>query len=65
MKLGNEALKKVVDEAITTAKADGTYVTLYTKWIGEAPPQADRRAGYRDPTAPALTFRPRPEGARA
>ena len=39
MKLGNEALKKVVDEAITTSKTDGTYATLYTKWIGQAPPK--------------------------
>jgi polar amino acid transport system substrate-binding protein len=39
MKLGNDALKKVVDDAITGAKADGTYVTLYTKWIGVAPPK--------------------------
>ena len=38
MKLGNEALKKVVDEAITSAKSDGTYAALYTKWIGEAAP---------------------------
>ena len=39
MKLGNDALKKVVDEAITTAKSDGTYASLYTKWIGVAPPK--------------------------
>ena len=39
MKLGNDALKKVVDEAITTAKSDGTYASLYTKWIGQAPPK--------------------------
>jgi len=39
MKLGNDALKKVVDDAITGAKADGTYATLYTKWIGVAPPK--------------------------
>jgi polar amino acid transport system substrate-binding protein len=39
MKLGNEALKKVVDEAITASKTDGTYATLYTKWIGQAPPK--------------------------
>jgi polar amino acid transport system substrate-binding protein len=39
MKLGNDALKKVVDDAITGAKADGTYTTLYTKWIGVAPPK--------------------------
>ena len=34
MKLGNDALKKVVDAAITEAKADGTYDAIYTKWIG-------------------------------
>ncbi len=39
MKLGNDALKKVVDDAITSSKADGTYATLYTKWIGQAPPK--------------------------
>jgi polar amino acid transport system substrate-binding protein len=39
MKLGNDALKKVVDEAITTAKSDGTYASMYTKWIGQAPPK--------------------------
>jgi len=39
MKLGNDTLKKVVDEAITTAKSDGTYASLYTKWIGQAPPK--------------------------
>jgi polar amino acid transport system substrate-binding protein len=37
MKLGNDALKKVVDEVITTAKSDGTYETLFKKWIGEVP----------------------------
>jgi polar amino acid transport system substrate-binding protein len=39
MKLGNDALKKVVDDVITSSKADGTYATLYTKWIGQAPPK--------------------------
>jgi polar amino acid transport system substrate-binding protein len=39
MKLGNDALKKVVDDAITSSKADGTYTALYTKWIGQAPPK--------------------------
>lgn len=39
MKLGNEALKKVVDDVITSSKSDGTYATLYTKWIGQAPPK--------------------------
>lgn len=37
MKLGNTALKKVVDETITKAKADGTYETIYKKWIGDVP----------------------------
>ena len=37
MKLGNEALKKVVDEVITTAKSDGTYDKLFKKWIGDVP----------------------------
>jgi polar amino acid transport system substrate-binding protein len=39
MKLGNEPLKTVVDNVITTAKADGTYASIYTKWIGQAPPK--------------------------
>ncbi|MDN5789665.1 MAG: transporter substrate-binding domain-containing protein [Micrococcales bacterium] len=37
MKLGNEALKKVVDETLATAKSDGTYDTIYKKWIGDVP----------------------------
>jgi len=32
MKLGNTALKTIVDDAITEAKADGTYNELLTKW---------------------------------
>ena len=39
MKLGNEALKKVVDETIKTAKSDGTYDQLFKKWIGDVPAQ--------------------------
>jgi polar amino acid transport system substrate-binding protein len=39
MKLGNDALKKVVDDIITSSKSDGSYATLYTKWIGQAPPK--------------------------
>lgn len=39
MKLGNDVLKKVVDDVITKAKSDGTYASLYTKWIGQAPPK--------------------------
>ncbi|MDN5726370.1 MAG: ABC transporter substrate-binding protein [Propionibacteriales bacterium] len=37
MKLGNDALKKVVDETLTTAKSDGSYDAAYKKWIGEVP----------------------------
>ncbi|MFX4273207.1 ABC transporter substrate-binding protein [Propionibacteriaceae bacterium Y1685] len=37
MKLGNEALKKVVDESIATAKSDGSYDAAYEKWIGDVP----------------------------
>ncbi len=39
MKLGNTALKTVVDGIITSSKADGSYAALYTKWIGQAPPK--------------------------
>jgi polar amino acid transport system substrate-binding protein len=37
MKLGNTALKKVVDDAISKAKGDGTYDQMYKKWIGDVP----------------------------
>jgi polar amino acid transport system substrate-binding protein len=37
MKLGNDALKAVVDSTIAAAKADGTYDELYAQWIGEVP----------------------------
>jgi len=37
MKLGNEALKNVVDAAISEAMADGTYADIYAEWIGETP----------------------------
>lgn len=37
MKLGNDGLKEVIDSAITEAKADGTYDTIYEKWIGPVP----------------------------
>jgi polar amino acid transport system substrate-binding protein len=37
MKLGNTALKNVVDAAISEAMADGTYGEIYNKWIGETP----------------------------
>jgi polar amino acid transport system substrate-binding protein len=39
MKLGNDALKKVVDEIITSSKSDGTYDRLFKKWIGDVPAQ--------------------------
>ena len=39
MKLGNTALKEAVDEVLATAKSDGTYDELYTKWIGTEPPK--------------------------
>jgi polar amino acid transport system substrate-binding protein len=37
MKLGNDALKKVVDETLAGAKSDGTYESTFKKWIGEVP----------------------------
>ena len=37
MKLGNEALKKVVDAVFAQAKSDGTYDKIYEQWIGEVP----------------------------
>ncbi|MEO7130298.1 MAG: ABC transporter substrate-binding protein [Dermatophilaceae bacterium] len=37
MKLGNDALKKVVDETLATAKSDGAYDAIYKKWIGDVP----------------------------
>jgi polar amino acid transport system substrate-binding protein len=39
MKLGNAPLKTVVDGIITSSKTDGTYASLYKKWIGQEPPQ--------------------------
>ncbi|GAB3880000.1 ABC transporter substrate-binding protein [Terrabacter terrigena] len=39
MKLGNDGLKKVVDEIITSSKSDGTYDKLFKKWIGDVPAQ--------------------------
>jgi polar amino acid transport system substrate-binding protein len=38
MKLGNSALGKVVNEAIETARSDGTYDAIYKKWFGVPPP---------------------------
>jgi polar amino acid transport system substrate-binding protein len=40
MKLGADALKSVVDNAIETSKTDGTYDEIYAKWIGGTPPAA-------------------------
>jgi polar amino acid transport system substrate-binding protein len=40
MKLGADALKSVVDNAIETSKTDGTYDEIYAKWIGGTPPTA-------------------------
>lgn len=37
---GNTALTRQIDRAITTAKSDGTYDTLYKKWFGKAPGQS-------------------------
>jgi polar amino acid transport system substrate-binding protein len=37
MKLGNDALKAVVDSTIAEARADGTYDEVYAKWIGDVP----------------------------
>jgi polar amino acid transport system substrate-binding protein len=37
MKLGNDGLKKVVDQAISEAKSDGRYQQIYKKWIGDVP----------------------------
>jgi polar amino acid transport system substrate-binding protein len=40
MKLGNDALKTLIDDTISEAKADGTYDEIYTKWIGTPPVSA-------------------------
>lgn len=37
MKLGNDALKAVVDGTFAEAQESGAYDELYTKWIGEVP----------------------------
>ena len=37
MKLGNDALKEVIDTSIAEAKADGRYDEIYAKWIGPVP----------------------------
>lgn len=36
---GNTALAQQINKAISTAKSDGTYDTLYRKWFGKAPGQ--------------------------
>lgn len=45
MKLGNDALKKVIDGSINQAKADGQYDTIYEKWIGTPPPSGSGTSG--------------------
>ncbi|WP_345042837.1 transporter substrate-binding domain-containing protein [Streptomyces sannanensis] len=40
---GNPELLKLIDKAITDAKADGTYKKLYEQWIGPMPKGADGR----------------------
>lgn len=45
MKLGAEALKRVIDGSIEQAKADGRYAAMYEKWIGTAPPAATSGSG--------------------
>lgn len=40
MKLGNDALKNVVDTAITESRSNGKYDEIYAKWIGGTPPPA-------------------------
>jgi polar amino acid transport system substrate-binding protein len=37
VKKGNAALLKVVNEALATARSDGTYDKIYKSWIGEKP----------------------------
>lgn len=37
MKKDNTALKKVIDEVLAAAKADGTYNAIYKKWFGTEP----------------------------
>jgi polar amino acid transport system substrate-binding protein len=40
VKQGNDALLAAVNQAISSAKADGTYATIYRTWIGIDPPTA-------------------------
>ncbi|MFD5628051.1 MULTISPECIES: basic amino acid ABC transporter substrate-binding protein [unclassified Streptomyces] len=49
VKKGNTELLAAVNKAITAAKADGTYKTLYEKWIGPY----DESAASASPSAPA------------
>lgn len=51
MKLGNEALKKVIDGSINQAKADGQYDTIYEKWIGTPPPSGSASSSAAASTA--------------
>jgi polar amino acid transport system substrate-binding protein len=37
LKMGNDALVKVINEEITKAKSDGTYEQIYVKWFGKKP----------------------------
>jgi len=37
VKKGNAALLKVVNEALTAARSDGTYDKIYKEWIGDKP----------------------------
>ncbi|WP_344938842.1 ABC transporter substrate-binding protein [Sphaerisporangium flaviroseum] len=37
MKLGNDALAKVINEEIAKAKSDGTYEQIFVKWFGKKP----------------------------
>ncbi|MBP2706441.1 amino acid ABC transporter substrate-binding protein [Microbispora sp. RL4-1S] len=39
MKKGNTALAKVINDAITQARSDGTYDAIYKKWFGTEPPK--------------------------
>jgi len=52
MKLGNTALKNVVDSSIEAARADGSYDAIYEKWIGGTPPASSGGAAASS-TAPS------------
>lgn len=45
MKLGADALKRVIDGSIEQAKADGRYDAMYEKWIGTPPPAGSGTTG--------------------